>query len=289
MAGPARGGKSEWTEATPLQRRLLLRIWSLQAARSSWGNLRDGEVALGHLCRSGPSGYGRAGAGEKKKHNNLDRGDMCPLVPGQVALPKPGSCPIDIRSLVPKLRAYLDDPIHTMTLDDGEVDWEKYNSITPYGAPELNNKQVRLDLAVRMWQGGMLEFVEDPTEYIKVFSVVKKTEGEGDQQQVTSRLVWDLRRASLRFRSPPWVSMGSPALIGHLDLAADLLADRKLFTFQGDVPDFFYKLALPSSLWKYFCLEGVTPTDLAKHAAKQGIAITVPTGARAVATKVNYM
>ena len=82
---------------------------------------------------------------------------MCPLVAKDVALPKPGSRPIDLKSAAPRLHAYLADPIGTMVNKDGEVDWEKYSSITPFGAAELNNKKVRLDLVVRMWSAGMLE------------------------------------------------------------------------------------------------------------------------------------
>ena len=42
---------SGWSEATPLQKRMLRRIWQLQSERDFWGNLGDGIAALGRLAR----------------------------------------------------------------------------------------------------------------------------------------------------------------------------------------------------------------------------------------------
>ena len=214
---------------------------------------------------------------------------MCPLLPEKVALPAPGSQGIELTTAVPVLGAYLNDPLGTMLLPDDEVNWTKYHEIRPFGVPELKEEKTRLQLALRMWVAGMLVFVKEAVEFVSVFSVVKKVEEEMGKKQITSRLVWDLRRVNQRFRKPPWVPMGSPALLGHLELSDDVLQGRKLYTFQGDVPDFFYLLRLPGALHPYFCLEGVTPLSLQKFARQNGVEINIPAGMKAVATAVNPM
>jgi hypothetical protein len=62
------------------------------------------------------------------------------LVPEEVALPAPGSQGIELRTAVPVLGPYLDDPLETMLLPDDEVDWAKYHEICPFGVPELKEE-----------------------------------------------------------------------------------------------------------------------------------------------------
>ncbi|CAK0875945.1 unnamed protein product, partial [Prorocentrum cordatum] len=77
-------------------------------------------------------------------------------------------------------------------------------------------------------------------ECVSVFTVAKID----DKGKVISRLAWNLRKASLRFRAPPW-TLGSPAALAAIELSDDMTGNLEVISFVGDVPDFFYRLALP--------------------------------------------
>ena len=48
-----------------------------------------------------------------------------------------------------------------------------------------------------------------------------------------------------------------------MDLSDDIVTDQmQLVAWQGDIPNFFYKLEIPEDLSQYFCLEGVTAREL---------------------------
>ena len=58
-----------------------------------------------------------------------------------------------------------------------------------------------------------------------------------------------MRRVNLLLRKPPFISMASPSVLGELELTEEVTRGRVLYTFQGDVPDFFYRLRPPPLLW----------------------------------------
>ena len=76
---------------------------------------------------------------------------------------------------------------------------------------------------------------------------------------------------NMRFREPPWTPLGSPSSLARLDLSPDILGGRVFCSFQGDVPDWFYRLRWPSSLAEYFVLEKVSPLELFMYARDRGI------------------
>ena len=48
-----------------------------------------------------------------------------------------------------------------------------------------------------------------------------------------------------------------------MDLSDDIVTDQvQLVAWQGDIPNFVYKLEIPEGLSQYFCLEGVTAREL---------------------------
>ena len=83
-----------------------------------------------------------------------------------------------------------------MLLPDEEVDWDTYEKIKTYQSPELSCRKNTLSLLLRMWECGMLVACASCLEEVSVFTVLKKFE-DGARP---SRLVWDLRRANLRWR-----------------------------------------------------------------------------------------
>ena len=104
------------------------------------------------------------------------------------------------------------------------------------------------------------------------------------------RLIWDCRKVNCRFRSPLWVPLSSPAALGLIELDETVTRGRRLATFQGDVPDWFYILELPDEMAERFVLEGVDPQRLRSYAAEKGIVIADPgPGAVGVGAKINPM
>ena len=70
---------------------------------------------------------------------------------------------------------------------------------------------------------------------------------------------------------PPWVPLGSPLSISYVDLSEDITKGRVPTSCQGDLPDFFYRLALPIWLLKWFVFDGVTPAELYAYVASEGL------------------
>eukprot|EP00959_Pyramimonas_sp_CCMP1952_P139887 2927444-Pyramimonas_sp.AAC.1 len=73
-----------------------------------------------------------------------------------------------------------------MLKSEAEIDMREYHRIKPYEAPELKRGNTRLELAVKMWESNMLQYVDEVREKLSVFTVVKKVEGTGSDKKVTS-------------------------------------------------------------------------------------------------------
>eukprot|EP00969_Alexandrium_andersonii_P351119 15434712-Alexandrium_andersonii.AAC.1 len=99
----------------------------------------------------------------------------------------------------------------------------------------------------------MLAGADACIETVSLFTVIKGYSPDADRQL---RPVWDERRANLRWRTPPWVPLGSPASWAFLD-RAQLPQHRAIVSAVGDVPSFFSRLETPSEFWPYFVLAGV--------------------------------
>ena len=137
----------------------------------------------------------------------------------------------------------------------GEVDTVAWSQVRPYADPALRAKAVTLAVAFRMHAAGMVGFCSSCKAELALFAVYKKL---GDDGRPVQRAVWDMRRVNLLFRKPPFISMASPSVLGELDLTEEVTRGRVLFTFQGDVPDFFYRLRTPPLLWPFMVLPGIT-------------------------------
>ena len=69
-------------------------------------------------------------------------------------------------------------------------------------------------------------------------------------------------RHQLRVCSPPFCNLANAANFAYIDLSSDVLRGGRLISWQGDIPNFFYKLRIPHGLSEFFCLEGVTAKEL---------------------------
>ena len=260
--------KAGWSHSTGPQRQLVRRVWDAHAEWMAEEILHDDDTALTQMLRAVPVALQTE---PLTKAPEPVRGDLCACVASEVSLPPPGATPVPLKDISPDAAEFFAAWQSSMLRSDSEVDWEEYEKIKPYQSPELQSKKVRLELLLRMWLSGMLSTCSTCCEEVKVFTVLKKYEN-GIR---SSRLVWDLRRANLRWRTPPWVPLGSPISIGCLDLAEDLLEGRTLSSCQGDLPDFFYTLLLPNEMWPYFVFSGTSPQELKEYAHQQGVEIPI--------------
>ena len=266
----------DWEKASPLQKQIISDIWDRHAARAEWGTISDGRTALSRL--SGATGSGYFSTTRMKATSNTSiykKGDLCPLVAEKVSLPNPGTRQLIVRDLSTCAGHYIEHFQRLMIKGSGEVDWERYDNTKSYTDPALRSKTERLKLVTRMCQAGMIEYVKEVREHVGLFTVAKDvdpTSGEVSK----SRLIWDCRRVNLLFQDPPWVPLGSPAGLALLELDEAVLRGRRLFSFQGDVPDWFYRLRWGSELAEYFVVENVTPMEVYLYAESQGIHLKKP-------------
>ena len=266
--------KQRWSAITRKQKDILKWVWD---AHVRWGSsLADSsdQAALEGVLRAVPTAF-RSGPPRGQDLGHF-RGDLCPCVAEEVSLPPPGATPVQIIKLAPDAAEFLNNFKELMLRPDEDVGWEEYNALRPFLAPELKARRHVLQLLLRLWDAGMLGPTTEVHEEVSVFTVLKKYE-DGKRSSI---LVWDLRRANLRWRKPPWVSLGSPISLCHLDLAPDLTEGRVLTACQGDLPNFFYLLEMPPEMWSWFVFADVTGDDLVKYAREQGRELSLPAGVR---------
>ena len=112
-----------------------------------------------------------------------------------------------------------------------QVDEADVMSQKVYEDPALASPSTRLRLAERLWESGMLGWTSERVEGVRLFTVVKKYDDLGRR---SLRPVWDERRANLRWRAPPFVPLGSPMALCHVDLS-DLREEDRCFTAAADL------------------------------------------------------
>ena len=254
-------------------------------ARAAWQQLLGGPTAASYdgilekHPTAAPDSSGRA---------RLRKGAVCPLKVKELDLPAPGSSPVDMTSLSTGVAAFLDDFKHKMLRRDDQVDWEAYSTQRAYGDPVLKSKKEKLALTARLWACGALGFVDTVEEEVELFSVVKKYDDDG---LLVSRPVWDLRKGNMKWHSPPFVPLGSPASFVNLDLSdTDANGDPVSVTsVTGDISAMFTRCQTPPAIWPWFTLGGISIKDFVKYMAEQGVTVIPPEGAVALAVTVLLM
>ena len=79
----------------------------------------------------------------------------------------------------------------------------------------------------------------------------------------------------MRWQDPPWIPLGSPATMAHLDLS-DLTQSSRMYSAVGDFPEWFYRLRLPKEMWPWFVLDGITAEEFYNYATSKGIKVPLP-------------
>ena len=81
------------------------------------------------------------------------------------------------------------------------------------------------------------------------------------------RLIIDARRANARFEKAPRTSLPSAAAVG--DVWVD--SPKPLGMTAADIKEFFYRLGLPRSIRRFFCLHPVDPRKLTHPSAREHV------------------
>ena len=119
-----------------------------------------------------------------------------------------------------------------------------------------------------------------------MFCVHKKTVEQDSVSVDLQRLIFDLRRVNLFFKSPPICAIGSLSAFAGVDLsdreidrisralkpASEVsVPDPEIVGIVGDVPDMYYRILNPNEMAGYFWIEGLSPIDLYHALAAEGI------------------
>ncbi|CAK0837144.1 unnamed protein product [Prorocentrum cordatum] len=138
------------------------------------------------------------------------------------------------------------------------VDLEEIWHTQTYMDPNLRSKSKKLELAVDVYEAGILGTTEEQARSIPVFFVMKKVE-EGE---LLLRPVWDMRAVNRFFQALP-----SP-----LDPWSSARREGKtLLSAWGDVPDYFHRCLAPPWLRPYMVLDGVSPKELRGELRRRGL------------------
>ena len=123
---------------------------------------------------------------------------------------------------------------------------EKGQRILPYMDVILkSNAEQYMEFVHRLFQGGMVNFIDRPQDLVCPFFVAKKNK--------KLRLVLDCRSVNERFHPPPSILMAAGATWANLEMPAE----ATMFIAQSDIKDYFYSLGLPEELQPFFSLPAI--------------------------------
>ena len=194
------------------------------------------------------------------------KGQVVAWSKGRISLPPRGTVPCDITKFSERARYYFTHYREKMLKPAHLVDLDDIRQTKTYMDPNLRTKTKKLELAVLLYEAGMLAVTNERRSGISVFFVMKKVE----EDEMILRPVWDMRAVNKFFQRPPSLRLGTPAAIGQLELSDEVLQGRTVLTAWGDVPDYFHRCKAPSWLWEYMVLDGLSPADLRRELRSRG-------------------
>ena len=266
---------SAWNEARAMQREVSLSIverWEawheeIEAAPPPPEALclLGGQRSGGYEHEPGP-GAGVAGDKPLQTEGRLSKGAICPFDVERISLPPPGTTPVSLVDVSPTAAAYLRDFKNRMLRRPEEVDWLQYQQQRVFSDEVFTRRAELLRLCERMWLAGMLGYATESHSEVSAFGVVKGYDSEGI---MSIRAVWDERKPNILWQEAPFIPLGSPATLCHLDLSG-LEQEDVLFSAIGDMPDWFYRLQLPEEMWPWFTVMGVELPDFVHFMEQRG-------------------
>lgn len=166
-----------------------------------------------------------------------------------VSLPDCGAAPVPMHQVIDNVgRDMLRDPSASMLLSDSEFGqmMEDGGVIRPYMDVILQKDvHVYQTFIKDLYNKGMIDFTDSPADLVTPFFVRKKNN--------KLRFILDCRQVNRRFRPPPPLALAAGSSWSQLVLPPG----QNLYVAQSDIKDYFYSLALPSSLQSLFCLPPV--------------------------------
>ena len=161
-----------------------------------------------------------------------------------VSLPNCGADPIPLHEVLDDDgREVLKGAAFSMLLSEEE--WgeivEKGDFVRPYMDSRLQSDETLYhQFAKDLWEKGMIDFTQQPGDLVTPFFVNKK-DGR-------LRFILDCRGVNRRFKPPPPMALAAGSSWAQVSVPAG----STLYCAQSDIKDYFYSLALPSSLQSLF-------------------------------------
>ena len=258
VAAPA-GPLEAWKTAGDLGKILAGRCADVHRGLTIPGDRPRGATGLtrfGGVVATTPSNLERqlGGGQDSKPLALLKKGDLCRAAVHQISLPAAGAEPVPITSVSPRAARWLNN-FETKMLHPMGSERVIASEITPYVDPGLRSKRARVAWTIRMFEAGLLTFVDRIRGQVAPFTVVKKFERQPPQgrEDIVMRLVLDQRRANLAWRKPPWTAMASPACFPFVRIPVEPGVRTEVMV--GDLPDMYWTLALPEDVAPFFTLD----------------------------------
>lgn len=172
-----------------------------------------------------------------------------------VSLPNCGANPIPLHEVLDdEGREVLKGAAFSMLLSEDE--WgeivEKGDFVRPYMDARLQSDETLYhQFAKDLWEKGMIDFTQQPGDLVTPFFVNKK-DGR-------LRFILDCRGVNKRFKPPPPMALAAGSSWAQVSVPTG----SALYCAQSDIKDYFYSLALPSSLQSLFCLPSLPRSKVA--------------------------
>lgn len=281
------GSSKAWTKAPSLGRDVSLEV--LHGVIDDWQWCGDPSVGKIGVSRGddrrafrkltkdarsyggGSSGPNSMGEKDAQGREVLPKGALADGPLSELALPPAGFKPREACDLSEEVSYYFMNYRKLMLRKHSSVDWVKYPTTKTYWSPTYNTKLSKLQLCLRLYQAGMLGGCAVAESFVSMFTVVK---GYNERKERSPRPVWDERGPNLLWRTPPWCSMGSPGCFACIDLS-QLEPGMGLGSHVGDLPNYFYTLRLPRTVWAWFVIAGVSRAEFEAYAKSQGVTVNL--------------
>ena len=251
------GTPRAWEQAGARAQEVSLHILEVVKEGVPHPTREDIDVALGRLMEKRARREARAsGVGLAP-----ERGELCRLCVELLDLPAPGTKAIPLESVSMKAAHLLQNFERLMLDPGGEALLDKAAATRAFEDSALLDDKSRMQLAARMWRGGMLVEIDEVLYPVSLFSVVKKTVSTESGWTTVQRLIFDNRRGNVLWRTPPWVPLCGPGPFSAIDASA-APEGWQMSGATGDVSNWYYRLAIPRRMASYFGLGGVSTRSL---------------------------
>ena len=231
---------------------MAMRVLKAVRRRTPASDRPVGRVAFERLTGGAASACGPypAGSVPATPATLAKRGDICPAVVDEISLPPAGTRGLKITEISPRAAALLQDYKTTMLQERAPE--EGVTDIKPYTDPNLRVKKNMIKLVARMAASGMMSTSDVCKGEVALFTVVKTwVTSETGPPKRSSRLVFDERLENLKWREPPWCSLGAGTALGFIDASKEIAEGCKVMSAVGDIPDYYYRLLLPEEVGEH--------------------------------------